>query len=695
MPDEDTLARPTPQGSRPSTHSPLIEAATNTDPCFASGPACDPPPYKAIHIDICCQATQTDPDTGHAVASISRDVASIDVGTSMDGAPDAASEPRPESPPAAQNGGQEEDQEIRNMCFLENMRLERELEEAKQRILQLENRQADEEAALHIPISLQPNNKVSIPGNGVQLPAEMSRPPLPPGHGAPSTSHTATARPPLYPSQRAAAPPTQIPHNSDGTTSLAVSSAEKLPVQNAIDHGSDLPDNEATPFCQFHSKHIAFLETLLAQTCDKLEETKIIYERRCSRLKQMLTKEKTESTIRIFELESQVACHVRRSDIARGAELVGYSIETMVEPDTSDVAGGQLPGQPAMLPPLSATLDGRSRASHMASQLSRDLAALHRQLESKDELIKTLSMQIDLAAKISAEIDKQIEKDRQAMIKAQEEPRLLILGSSDSGKTTLLKQLKILHGGGFIDAEKDQYRIQMAANCLDSIKTLISGVDKLAIPREAEIMRFELPKSDTAAVPQNIVGAIEQTWASAHIQAAWKQANKLQVQDTADFFLDRVRTVLDPEYKLTNEDILQCRFPTSQVTEFRFTVGSTMFHFFDVGGMIHQRKQWISYFDNVDLLPVSIILFLNKRDAYEKKIQSSPIAAVFPEFKDKSTPEAGIKFLRKKFTSLPSVENRGFVTHVTTCTDTKSMKVIVGSVIDAGLRAILKSTGYT
>nr|KAJ3422519.1 guanine nucleotide-binding protein subunit alpha [Polyrhizophydium stewartii] len=272
----------------------------------------------------------------------------------------------------------------------------------------------------------------------------------------------------------------------------------------------------------------------------------------------MLTKEKTESTIRIFELESQVACHVRRSDIARGAELVGYSIETMVEPDTSDVAGGQLPGQPAMLPPLSATLD----------------------------------------AKISAEIDKQIEKDRQAMIKAQEEPRLLILGSSDSGKTTLLKQLKILHGGGFIDAEKDQYRIQMAANCLDSIKTLISGVDKLAIPvddhdakqacgREAEIMRFELPKSDTAAVPQNIVGAIEQTWASAHIQAAWKQANKLQVQDTADL----VRTVLDPEYKLTNE-----------VTEFRFTVGSTMFHFFDVGGMIHQRKQWISYFDNVDLL---------------------------------------------------------------------------------------------
>jgi polynucleotide 5'-kinase involved in rRNA processing len=45
------------------------------------------------------------------------------------------------------------------------------------------------------------------------------------------------------------------------------------------------------------------------------------------------------------------------------------------------------------------------------------------------------------------DIEKYLKEEKKEYEKSLSEPKLLILGSSDSGKSTLLKQLKILHGG--------------------------------------------------------------------------------------------------------------------------------------------------------------------------------------------------------------------------------------------------------
>jgi polynucleotide 5'-kinase involved in rRNA processing len=45
------------------------------------------------------------------------------------------------------------------------------------------------------------------------------------------------------------------------------------------------------------------------------------------------------------------------------------------------------------------------------------------------------------------DIEKYLREERKEFEKSLTEPKLLILGSSDSGKSTLLKQIKILHGG--------------------------------------------------------------------------------------------------------------------------------------------------------------------------------------------------------------------------------------------------------
>jgi guanine nucleotide-binding protein G(i) subunit alpha len=107
------------------------------------------------------------------------------------------------------------------------------------------------------------------------------------------------------------------------------------------------------------------------------------------------------------------------------------------------------------------------------------------------------------------------------------------------------------------------------------------------------------------------------------------------------------------------------------VSDTVFEVNGSRIHFFDVSGLKHHRKGWISYFDHVHsilfvaslssydqnmvedatinrmsdslvlfdqmsnhplLTNIDIILFLNKRDIYSKKVKKVPISKYFPEY---------------------------------------------------------------
>jgi energy-coupling factor transporter ATP-binding protein EcfA2 len=72
------------------------------------------------------------------------------------------------------------------------------------------------------------------------------------------------------------------------------------------------------------------------------------------------------------------------------------------------------------------------------------------------------------------EIEEYLSKERKEYLKYKSEPKLLILGSSDSGKSTLLKQLKILHGSGFTEQEKELSRKGIMANIIAAAAMLLS-----------------------------------------------------------------------------------------------------------------------------------------------------------------------------------------------------------------------------
>lgn len=72
------------------------------------------------------------------------------------------------------------------------------------------------------------------------------------------------------------------------------------------------------------------------------------------------------------------------------------------------------------------------------------------------------------------------------------EMKLLLLGAGESGKSTVLKQLKLLHKGGFTAEERNQYAQVIWADVIQSMKTLIINARKLGIPLDCDQTGSEL-----------------------------------------------------------------------------------------------------------------------------------------------------------------------------------------------------------
>ncbi|KAJ3325463.1 hypothetical protein HDV06_004322 [Boothiomyces sp. JEL0866] len=312
----------------------------------------------------------------------------------------------------------------------------------------------------------------------------------------------------------------------------------------------------------------------------------------------------------------------------------------------------------------------------------------------------------------AAEVEKYLNEERKKYVIFKRQPKLLILGSSDSGKSTLLKQLKIMHGKGFTDEEKVLFTKAIKENIIQSLYVLYSNTEKLEKGNYSVFNKFY---EDWTASPEVSITpeVIEQ------MTAVWKDQKILETYEAGE---------------LDNGDILNLRTVTQHISETVFNIDSKIIRFYDVSGLKYHRKSWLTYFDEVHSIlfvaslssydkylvedstinmmvdslvlfeqivnhPLldkpSFVLFLNKKDLYEKKIQKVDIKNFFPEYADKPKSNSrGISFFKKKFLS-QSKKERPIVAHITCCTDTSSMKVIISNLIASVMKDNLKDIGKT
>ena len=83
-------------------------------------------------------------------------------------------------------------------------------------------------------------------------------------------------------------------------------------------------------------------------------------------------------------------------------------------------------------------------------------------------------------------IEKQLREDA-CRIRSDKRLRVLLLGTGESGKTTFIKQIKIIYGSGFTVDERLEFRSHIYLNVIRGLKVLVDAMRKLKIGYTEEL----------------------------------------------------------------------------------------------------------------------------------------------------------------------------------------------------------------
>ncbi|XP_028310829.1 guanine nucleotide-binding protein G(o) subunit alpha-like [Gouania willdenowi] len=313
--------------------------------------------------------------------------------------------------------------------------------------------------------------------------------------------------------------------------------------------------------------------------------------------------------------------------------------------------------------------------------------------------------------------------------------KILMLGTAESGKSTLIKQIKIIYSNGFSKQELISFKPAVVDNLLTSMKMVLQGMGMLRInlvnknnrTHASSILSCSQCLGDDQELLPFVAHAFCSLWADHGVRAAAARGYQFNLNDSALYFFENLTRIIMPNYVPTEADVLRVRVRTRGIIETQFQVNGIVFRLYDVGGQPTERRKWLSFFDGIHaaLFVVSLssfdtmlledpsvnqlyesfnlfsslcsnpafektstILLMNKLDLFHEKIKHSErhLRLYLPTYKG---PDGDVTAAAQHITAMFSAcdtRDKPLYHHFTTATDTTSMQDVFHMVIDQIVR---------
>lgn len=333
-------------------------------------------------------------------------------------------------------------------------------------------------------------------------------------------------------------------------------------------------------------------------------------------------------------------------------------------------------------------------------------------------------------------IESQLRADKASM---KNEVKLLLLGAGESGKSTIVKQMELIHNGSYSDTAKNGFKEVIFSNTIVSMRVILEAMSELGVSlgddkNQAHVeLIFQLPNPlNYTHLPSDVAWSLKQLWNDNGVKACFSRSREYQLNDSAAYYFDSIDRFAQVDYLPTDQDVLRSRVKSTGITETIFHVGKLTYRMVDVGGQRSERKKWIHCFENVTSIifmvaineydqtlieddnmnrmhesftlfdsvcnskwftNTAMILFLNKIDILRDKLLNSPVKHYFPEYAGMDDFQSACDFFRNKFLELNRNEMKQIYTHFTCATDTKQIKFVMSAVNDIVVQVNLKGCG--
>lgn len=228
--------------------------------------------------------------------------------------------------------------------------------------------------------------------------------------------------------------------------------------------------------------------------------------------------------------------------------------------------------------------------------------------------------------------------------------KMVVLGCENTGKSTIIRQLRLIHGQKFTEKELKAFKKTIQDNTWSSYKTIVNLIDFEGGEennRDSDLesvstlnslesdFRLKTAKNEKheIIVPENIISLVnlvkivqevsdlmltsELVSSLQNLKGIFDKLNlKITLSDREKYLISNTPRILNTNYTPSDTDILNCKSVTTGPTEYIIENCCQKWLLIDTCGRKEERKNWIHCFEKVHV--VLYVIALNQYIEVEK-----------------------------------------------------------------------------
>jgi len=182
--------------------------------------------------------------------------------------------------------------------------------------------------------------------------------------------------------------------------------------------------------------------------------------------------------------------------------------------------------------------------------------------------------------------------------------KILILGAGESGKSTVVKQLRLVHSAKIPQTQLIEDGNNLHQNIIDCFGAICQAATRFKISldnEEDERTVSSLSRYTGPRIPPELGAGLKKLYENPHFQEVYARRAEFWVLDAFSYYMKNIDRMLAPDFLPTEDDSLMARVRTTGivVSELESKVvkvnpddpASIKFQIVDVGGQRNERKK--------------------------------------------------------------------------------------------------------